>query len=194
NADVLPFTFANFADNVARYVEEVTKLADRRREETEQHNALVAADAHTLAADPTRTYVAPRAKPPVPYLNFAPLQNALARLEASAKGYDAALHDRMASDEGVPAPVREALNDILLHAERAMTRPEGLPRRSWFRHQIYAPGFYTGYGVKTLPGVREAIEQRDWNEATEQIQVVARILEQVAHEMDRATEALAVAE
>ena len=68
-----------------------------------------------------------------------------------------------------------------------MTRDEGLPRRSWFRHHIYAPGFYTGYGVKTLPGVREAIEQRDWGEATEQIEVVAGVLGRVTAEIDQAT-------
>ena len=60
-----------------------------------------------------------------------------------------------------------------MKTERALTRKEGLPRRPWYRHQIYAPGFYTGYGVKTLPGVREALEQRQWKEAEEQVGVVA---------------------
>ena len=86
------------------------------------------------------------------------------------------------------AAAREALNDILLHVERVMTRAEGLPRRSWFRHHIYAPGFYTGYGVKTLPGVREAIEQRDWDETAEQVEIVGGILQNVVAEIERATE------
>src|SRR5438445_685498 len=68
------------------------------------------------------------------------------------------------------------------------TTPQGLPRRPWFRHQIYAPGFYTGYGVKTVPGVREAIEQKQWTEANQQIEIVARVIENYAAQVDRATE------
>lgn len=184
NADMLPYTFTNFADNVGRYVEEVTTLAETMRTETKRHNDLVAANAFTLAADPTKQYVAPEAKDPVPYLNFAPLQNALAALQTSAAACDAALRDHAPMRD---AETQQALNDILLHVERAMTRTEGLPRRSWFRHHIYAPGFYTGYGVKTLPGVREAIEQRDWDEAAEQIEIVAGVLGRVTAEIDRAT-------
>ena len=183
NAEVLPFTFTNFADNVGRYVEEVTKLAETMREETKRHNDLVVANAFALAADPTKQYVAPEAKAPVPYLNFAPLQNAMAALKASATACDAALRDHATMRD---AETHQALNDILLHVERAMTRAEGLPRRPWFRHHIYAPGFYTGYGVKTLPGVREAIEQRDWDEAAEQIEIVAGVLRRVTAEIDRA--------
>ncbi len=73
-----------------------------------------------------------------------------------------------------------------MRTERAMLNAGGLPRRPWFKHQIYAPGFYTGYGVKTLPAVREAIEQRNWQEAAAQISVVARTLNNVAAEIDRA--------
>jgi N-acetylated-alpha-linked acidic dipeptidase len=65
-----------------------------------------------------------------------------------------------------------------------------LPRRPWFKHQIYAPGFYTGYGVKTLPGIREAIEQHRWEEASEQIGVVAGTLEKTAAQVDRAAAVL----
>ena len=184
NADVLPYSFSNFADNVAKYVDEIVKLAGGMREETRRHNDLVAAGAFTLSADPTKPYVAPEAKDPVPFLNLAPLHNALADLNVSAKAYDAALHEHGAPLDAV---TRETLNDILLHVERAMTRAEGLPRRSWFRHHIYAPGFYTGYGVKTLPGVREAIEQRDWDETAEQVEIVAGVLGRVTAEIERAT-------
>ena len=78
------------------------------------------------------------------------------------------------------------LNAILMQLERALTRTEGLPRRPWFVHHVYAPGFYTGYGVKTLPGVREAIEERLWPEAEEQIEVAAGLLRGLAAELDRA--------
>jgi N-acetylated-alpha-linked acidic dipeptidase len=162
----------------------VTELADEMRAETKGHNDLVTAEAFRLAADPTERYVPPEAEAPVPYLNFAPLQNALTTLEASAKAYDAALHEQGGA---LDAGSRARLNQILVRLEQTMTRAQGLPRRSWFKHQIYAPGFYTGYGVKTLPGVREAIEQRTWDEATQQIEIVAAVLEGVAAEIDRAT-------
>lgn len=74
-----------------------------------------------------------------------------------------------------------------MQTERAMIREAGLPRRPWFKHQIYAPGFYTGYGVKTLPAIREAIEQRDWTEAEQQIKLVAETINQIATAIDHAS-------
>jgi len=124
--------------------------------------------------------VLPKAKTDVPFLNFAPLQNALSKLQASAKDYQTAMKNKS------PA-AQKSLDEILYKTERALTRREGLPRRDWFKHQIYAPGFYTGYGVKTLPAVREAIEQRDWKEASEQILIVSQTIENFAAEIDKAT-------
>jgi len=184
NADVLPHAFASFADNVAIYVDEVTTLADKMRKETESHNHLVATNTFSLVADPTKTYIPPEAKAPVPYLNFAPLQNALINLEASAKAYDAALREH---GSGLDAARRETLNDILRRVEQAMTRAEGLPGRPWYRHHIYAPSPVTGRSGNTLPGVREAIEQRDWEATTEQIEIVSGVLEDVVAEIERAT-------
>ncbi len=86
----------------------------------------------------------------------------------------------------------KSLDEILYRTERALTRNEGLPRRDWFKHQIYAPGFYTGYGVKTLPAVREAIEQRDWKEAGEQILIVSKTIENFAAEIDKAAKLVQV--
>lgn len=186
NADVLPYRFTSLAQSVSGYADELTGLSDRMRQETEQHNALVEAGAFRLQADPTETYVPPDAKPEVPYLNFAPLQNAVARLEDAAEAYDEALAAHMEAG-GPSAGDTERLNALLRSTERALGDDEGLPRRPWFRHAIYAPGFYTGYGVKTLPGVREAIEQRDWDEAAEQTQRVARALERLVEILDEAT-------
>jgi N-acetylated-alpha-linked acidic dipeptidase len=190
NADVLPFTFAPFAETVGRYSEEVKKLADDMRVSTAADNARVSDGVYQLAADPTEKYVPPKAKDPVPHLNFAPMMNSLTRLERSAKAYDAALARAVSGGKLPSAPASKSLDEILIRTERAMTRPHGLPRRGWFRHHIYAPGFYTGYGVKTLPGVREAIEQRDWKEAEEQIGIVASVLNKVAEEVDAATLAI----
>jgi N-acetylated-alpha-linked acidic dipeptidase len=186
NAEVLPFRFANLASTLERYLEEVVELADSMRKDTEQRNARIADGAYTLAADPTKAYVPPTPRAAVPYLNFAPLENALARLENVAERYDTALEHRMdggalsASDAG-------RLNRLLIGAERALGDETGLPRRPWFRHTIYAPGFYTGYGVKTLPGVREGIEQREWTEVDEQMERVAAAVQRLAGILEEVT-------
>ena len=178
NADTLPFEFSNFAETVSQYASEVTRLADTTRDETRQMNQLISSGMLKAVQDPTETFNVPTEKPAVPFINFAPLQNSLARLSESVRKYQSA-------SKGSPAS-SSALDEMLYKTERALTRSHGLPRRDWFRHQIYAPGFYTGYGVKTLPGIREAIEQRDWKEAEEQILVVAKVLNELATEVDKA--------
>jgi N-acetylated-alpha-linked acidic dipeptidase len=84
----------------------------------------------------------------------------------------------------------KAINAALIQSERKLISAAGLPRREWFKHQIYAPGFYTGYGVKTLPGVREAIEQKSWDEAIAQTAIIAKTLEGFAAQIDSATNQL----
>ncbi len=183
-AEVLPFEFTRFSATVSRYVDEITTLTDDMREATERQNRLIRDKRYEAAADPTHTYVPPKAKEPVPHLNFAPLHNAIVSLEESARQYGEAMKALDAS--GSPSD-RQSLDQILMKTERALTRDEGLPRRPWFTHYIYAPGFYTGYGVKTLPGVREAIEERKWQEAGEQVEIAADVIARLAGEIDRAT-------
>ncbi|HKK07559.1 MAG TPA: transferrin receptor-like dimerization domain-containing protein [Gemmatimonadota bacterium] len=190
DAEVLPFALTPFARHVDTYADEVMALADSLRKATAHHNELVASDAYRLAHDPTEAYTPPDSQAAVPYLDFSPLQNAVARLTGSAKAYDAAYARATAGGALPPEATRERLNDLLQGLEGTMLRDEGLPRRPWFRHQVYAPGFYTGYGVKTLPGIREAIEQRSWDEATREIHLVSETLQGVADRMDRAREAL----
>ncbi|MBC2840172.1 M28 family metallopeptidase [Robiginitalea sp. SC105] len=174
NAEVLPFDFKPWQATVSGYLDEVMETADKLRKEVEQHNKLVARNAYTLAADPTKPMPKPEIKAAVPYLDFSPLQNAVAslkdRVEEVSKLDTASLSKAQ----------KERLNQLLMHAEQQLTSPEGLPRRSWYKHQIYAPGFYTGYGVKTLPGVREAIEQKNWEEAESQIEKLAGTLNGMA--------------
>ncbi len=181
SADTLPFEFTNFADTIGVYVGEVTRLTDTMREDTKVLNQQIASGMFKAVQDPTETFVVPKQKDAVPYVNFAPLQNALAKLQDSAKNYQKAAAGKTLS----PAAQKD-LDRILINTERTLTNSQGLPRRDWFTHQIYAPGFYTGYGVKTLPGVREAIEQRDWKEAGEQILVVSATIERFAAEIDKA--------
>ena len=168
DADLLPWDFTAFETTVTGYADEVMALADEMRDETERHNRLVRDDRFAVAADPTETYAPPEAEAPVPHLNFAPLQNALTGLASSAEAHDKARRALVAADDWLSTDQARQVDEILYRTERAMTHPDGLPGRPWFVHQIYAPGFYTGYGVKTLPGVREAIEERAWDEVDRQ--------------------------
>jgi N-acetylated-alpha-linked acidic dipeptidase len=184
NADVLPYAFNNFADSVGSYVREVGRLADDMRDDTKEKDRRIADKTFAAVFDPTETHIVPTPDAPVPYLNFAPLQNASARLQESAQRYDTASR---AHGGSLTPQTQQALDQALMQTERAMIREAGLPRRPWFKHQIYAPGFYTGYGVKTLPAIREAIEQRDWTEAEQQINLVAETINQIATAIDHAT-------
>ncbi|MEZ2414733.1 M28 family metallopeptidase [Muriicola sp. E247] len=164
NADVLPFEFKQWQSTVEGYLKEVMDETDKKRKAVEKHNKLVAQNAYQLAADPRKPFVKPELKEAVPYLDFSPLQNSLAQLGQRIEELEGL------ELESLPANKQEALNKALKETEQVLTESSGLPRRPWFRHQLYAPGFYTGYGVKTLPGVREAIEQNNWKEAQQQIE------------------------
>ena len=187
NAGTLPFTFDPLADTVARYAKEVVTLADELRERTGDENRNIAERRWELAADPKETFVAPKPKATVPFLNFAPLQNAVTALKRSAAAYTNAEKERKAP---LTAEARTVLDEALYTTERALTRKEGLPLRPWYVHQLYAPGFYTGYGVKTLPGIREAIEERRFDEAQKQIVAAAEAIEACAARIDRAAGAM----
>mgnify|MGYP001162407128 CR=1 FL=1 len=168
NASRLPFEYLGFADNIALYIQELEELADNMRDEIEENNQRLSDGTFTAALDQTKKLGPPKYKKPVPYINFAPLKNALKKLHDAANQYDqisSNLTDR--SNE---------INQLLFTSERLMTRKEGLPGRDWYKHHIYAPGFYTGYGVKTIPGVREAIEQGNYTLLEEQIDVAADVI------------------
>jgi N-acetylated-alpha-linked acidic dipeptidase len=168
DAELLPFDFRSLSKTINGYAAELTALLDQLRETTALDNQLIKEKRYQYAADPRRSELPPVAKEEVPFLNFAALQNALAELEKSSSK----LSDYIARSS-LTAADKNALNKKLYHAEQQLLNESGLPRRPWYRHTIYAPGFYTGYGVKTLPGIREAIEQRNWKEAQQQIDLDA---------------------
>ncbi len=185
NADVLPFDFKGFHRTVNSYMSEVTSLLESMREATEVENQMIRENRYVQAADPFKTYVPPTAAEPVPFLNFSSLQNALTALEKSATQYA-----ELAAANPKPNTNLVQLNQLLFQAEQKLLSANGLPRRPWFRHTIYAPGFYTGYGVKTLPGIREAIEQRNWKEAQEQIEIAATTIGEYTKQVDAANKIL----
>jgi len=187
DADVLPYQYGAFADTVGKYVDQLQKLTDGTREHNDQQRKLAGADAFTLAANPAVTYVPPKAAQPVPYIDFAPLQNALVKLKASAAAYDAAFAAASERDFKLASGSRSGLDKQLQGLEQDLQYANGLPGRPWFKHMMYAPGLYTGYGAKTLPGVREAIDQEQWDTATQYIAIDAEVLNKYSAELDKAT-------
>ena len=179
DADVLPFQFTDLADTVHKYVTELKTLAADKRDEAKERDREIDEGVYDALKDPKKTLVAPRREEVPPYLNFAPLEQASDDLTSAAQAYDNAF-DKAAAN--APAEV----NTDLLRSERLFLDEKGLPSRPWFQHQLYAPGFYTGYGVKTIPGVREAIEQKKWSEADEQIKRAADAIEKEADLLKRA--------
>lgn len=173
NAEVLPVDFNSFYKTVADYAADIKTLADNMRSQTEIQNRLIKEKLYDLARDQTKTYRAPEVKEAVPFLNFSELDNTLAQLKTSVEEFQRLY----ISATRLPVEKQQQLNTILYQSERSLLHEKGLPRRSWYRHQVYAPGYYTGYGVKTLPGIREGVEERNWQEARESIETATRTLQ-----------------
>jgi N-acetylated-alpha-linked acidic dipeptidase len=178
DAEVLPFDFVNLADTVEMYTKNLQKLLAAKQEEIRERNRELNEGVFQATFDPRRPTVAPAREEVPPHLNFAPMQNAADSLTRSAKHYQQALSQTQASlDDNAVAAKLGALNRELIESERRLTNADGLPRRPWYKHLLYAPGVYTGYGVKTVPGVREGIEQKRYAEAEQEISRVSKALE-----------------
>jgi N-acetylated-alpha-linked acidic dipeptidase len=182
DAEVLPFDFVNLADTVEMYTKNLEKLLADKQEEIRERNQEIDEGMFKATFDPRRPTVAPAQEEVPPHLNFAPMQNAVESLTRSAKHYQEALAKKQASlgEDAVAAKLGTklgGLNRELIESERKLTNEDGLPRRPWYKHLLYAPGVYTGYGVKTVPGVREGIEQKRYAEAESEIVRVSKALE-----------------
>jgi N-acetylated-alpha-linked acidic dipeptidase len=177
NADVLPFAFGNLAETVQGYVKDLQSLRDRRAEQIAERNREIEEGLYKFTSDPREPTLAYHRDQPAPQLNFAPLLNALDSLTHAASRYDRAYTKAIGDGKVANA---KAINERLLQAERALTSSEGLKNRPWYVHMLYAPGFYTGYGVKTIPGVREAIEQGQWQDVDREIARAAAAVEREA--------------
>ncbi len=180
NADVLPFDFTHLYKTIDDYSKDLIKLLQTTRESTDIENQLINSGDYKVGEDPTKKYIVPAAKSEVPYLDFSPLQNALQQLKKSADSLQVVYQNKIKNSD-----VNDAFNQSLYKAEQQLLNEAGLPRRPWYKHTLYAPGFYTGYGVKTMPGIREAIEQRKWKEAQEQIEVDAKTLVKLADYLNK---------
>jgi N-acetylated-alpha-linked acidic dipeptidase len=171
--DVLPFQFTSLAETVQTYVGELQAQLRQQQSETRELNTQIEEGVFTSIADPRRAFRAPVVDTVPPSINFAPLENAASALTQAAERYKTMLD---ASRSRLTPDAIRSLNKSVIQSERQLTHEAGLPRRSWYRHLLYAPGFYTGYAVKTMPGVREAMEQKDFAEAEREIVRVAEAL------------------
>jgi N-acetylated-alpha-linked acidic dipeptidase len=182
DADLLPFDFTSLADTVQVYVRELQALQRDTQDEAKERNRQIQEGTLAAVTDLRRPVVPPAVEPLPPALNFAPLENAAQILAQAAEAYRAAATSwaRRSPGSALPPDVVRAVNARLRQSERQLVDDAGLPRRPWYRHLLYAPGFYTGYAVKTMPGPREAIEQKAWAEADAEIVRVARALEREA--------------
>ena len=181
DADLLPFEFGDFSETVQTYVKELKTLSQKMQDEIRERNREIDEGVFAATADSREKHVPPKKEEVPPFLNFAPLENAADAVARSAEEYTKAF--AKAKENGGTALASASLaevNHLLMESERKLVTSEGLPNRKWYRHQLYAPGFYTGYAAKTVPAVREAIEQKQWKQADESIGVVARVLQEEA--------------
>jgi N-acetylated-alpha-linked acidic dipeptidase len=179
DADVLPFEFTSLADTVRTYLDDLRKLLKSKQETARERNRNLDEGVLLAVIDPRRPQVVPPREDVPPALNFAPIENAATRLEVAAKRYAQAL-EASRSMLASRVDVIRSVNARLMQAERQLTDPDGLPRRPWYRHLLYAPGFYTGYAVKTMPGVREGIEDKEYTQAEAEAVRLAKAIERVA--------------
>lgn len=184
DAEVLPFDFADQADTIKKYIKDLQKLLKDKQEEIRERNKELEEGVFKATYDPRRPTVAPKYEEVPPHLNFAPMENAADTLVQSAERYKKAIEKAQASFG--ETETYDKLNTLLIDSERKLTNDAGLPRRSWYKHLLYAPGIYSGYGVKTVPAVREGIEQKRYAEADQEILRVAKALEDEAALIDSA--------
>ena len=189
DADTPPLRLEPVSAAITRYLKEVKQLVEKAKADDLQFASLTATRAYALADDPTRPTHPPTAETAVVPLDITAMDTASQRLSRATSTFDAAY---AASVGHLSKTQQAALEPVMSGLEQALTAPEGLPGRPWFHHMIYAPGMLTGYGAKTLPGIREAIESRRWAEAQAYIGLVARTLDGYSSRLEQTTAALPV--
>jgi N-acetylated-alpha-linked acidic dipeptidase len=188
DADLLPFEFGNLAETVQGYTTELKELRDHVASSIAETNREIDDGVFAATTDPRDPIRPPKTEPLAPVLNFAPLENADGSLSRAATRYEKAYAGAIAAGAS-PAMIAQ-FNEIVMKADQALLDEKGLPKRPWYKHLLYAPGLYTGYGVKTMPGVREAIEQKSWAEADGEIVRVAAAVQREADLVNRASDVL----
>ncbi len=190
DAELIPYEYNAQAETIGRYVKDLEKLLKDKQEEIAERNLELKEGVFMATADPRKTSVPPPAKPVPPFMNFAPLLNGVEAIKNSAQRYQAAFAKWQTSGTDLPAQTAAALNAELMQIQRTFLTEKGLPERPWYKHQIYAPGAYTGYGAKPIAAVREYMDQEKWKEADAQVPMVGQVMENVAAAIGKAADDL----
>lgn len=195
DADLLPYEYTGMADTIGRYVSDLEKQLKQKQDEAKERDLELKEGVFSAVADPRKTSVPPPKEIVPPYMNFAPLQNAVESLKKSAERYEAAVAKAQAEGGSAISPqTLESINASLLRVQRSFLSEKGLPERPWFKNQVYAPGAYTGYGAKPLAAVREYMDEKRWTDADTQVPNVAKTLEDGAAAINKVAEQLEAAE
>jgi N-acetylated-alpha-linked acidic dipeptidase len=186
DSDLLPFEFTDQAETIKTYVKELEKLLKTEQDEAKERDLELDEGVFDAVSDPLRPLQPPSRLDPPPAINFAPLENGAEALSRAAQHYDAVVRRlNEPGFAGLPESELINLNTKIFQSERLFLAEKGLPGRSWFKHQIYAPGAYTGYAVKTIPAVRESLEQHQWPQAEESAKTVGELLDNEAVMVDQ---------
>jgi N-acetylated-alpha-linked acidic dipeptidase len=191
DADLIPTDYSPQVEAIEKYESELEKLLKDKQDEFTERNLELKEGVFQATNDPRRPTLPPPAETVPPFMNFAPMKNALATLKKSADRYSKALSAWQASGSpALPATEEQKLNEDLLRISRLFLSDKGLPERPWFKNQIYAPGAYTGYGAKPIAAVREYMDEKKWKDADAQVPRVAQVIENVAAGIDKAAQDL----
>ncbi len=196
DADLLPYDPTDSAETIKRYVGELKLELKKKQDEVRERNREIEEGVFTATSDPTKPSVAPSVHSVPPFINFAPLENGVEAYVKAAQQYRKAVGKLNANPQAWQSPALKEINSRLLLTERTFTTSQGLKERPWFKNQIYAPGAYTGYGVKTIPAVREAMEEDKWNDADQGAVIAgqvlmneAKLVESIAQQLEQAVAA-----
>lgn len=190
DADLMPVDYAPQAEAIKKYEEELEKILKQKQDEFTERGLELKEGVFKATNDPRRPMLPPPSEAVPPYMNFAPLKNALDQLKKSSDRYSKALAKWQASGSQMSADKLQSLNDDLLKVSRLFLNEKGLPERPWFKNQVYAPGAYTGYGAKPIAAVREYMDEKKWREAEAEVPMVAQVVENVAAGINKAAEDL----
>ena len=190
DADVIPFEYTEMAETIGKYVAELEKQLKDKQEEINERNLELKEGVFSAVADPRKTSVPPPREAVPPYMNFAPLKNGVEAIKHSAERYQSALAKAQAEGATLSPEALASLNNDLLKIQRTFLTERGLPERPWFKHQLYAPGAYTGYGAKPIAAVREYMDEKKWAEAEAQVPAVAKVFNDVAAAISKAADDL----
>jgi N-acetylated-alpha-linked acidic dipeptidase len=185
-ADLLPYQYTPQADAIAKYETDLEKLLKDKQEEFTERNLELQEGVFTATSDPHKTYVPPPAETVPPFMNFAPMKNAIEKLKKSADDYDKAFAKFKSGGATLSPQSLDAVNADLMGISRLFLNEKGLPERPWFKNQIYAPGAYTGYGAKPIAAVREYMDEKKWQQADAQVPMVAQVIENIAGGISKA--------